>query len=375
VKAREVPADRYACHRLSEMAEALQARYGVDCSRSQVAPFMQGHLVVTQNTLHRVDHIGFRIFSERLMAEDPSPVYRFVERYLLELFLMRQPSEVAQRLAEDKVVLKFGTSHRISTREALVEVLPRLPQVASIVVLTDNNRYSVSFYESSSLLFAIRFPIQYELLWGMNKKEVESTFYEDLLHYRMPERQEVHDGLPENDSLLVAADNGCFVEVGESYLIEAVNDNHYYRRSSDGRFRPVRDVAFVEESVRNLFLLPFRDDKIVVAVTLRLYNHRKVEFDIPLDKLLAFCREMGCRSFVGVESVAGKQITGTLVFLNPAYGYCHQLYFTTDSDVLTAVGRHKMKAELYVYVPTHNVNSLFAEKTYKSPITKKYISK
>lgn len=360
----------FGSQRLKEIAMTLQAEYRIDCRKPQVCAFGGSELVVRENALRSIDHIGFRIFSEKLMAENPSPVYRFVERYLLELYLMEEPAERARKLAEDKVTLKCGKGKGEREDAALAKILPKLARASSVIILTDNRYYSVSFYQASEALFSIRFPIRYELLWGMNKKEAENTFYEDLLHFRVGRQAVTARNMPEDGSLLVAINDSCFMEKGETYLIDAMNANRYYRRTPHGKYLPLRDMAYVEESIRNLFLLP-TDEHITVSVTLHLYNRRKIIFETPLVQLLAFCRETGCRTFVGIESSEEQRVSGTVVLENASYGYCHQLHFATDTGILAEAGGHKMDADLYVYVPTHNVSDLYADREQKPIITNK----
>lgn len=396
----------FASLRLEQMAWTLMERYGVDCSRAALCAWGKDTLRVTEDALHRVDHIGLRLFAEETMAEMPSPVYRFVERYLLELCLEDETDDVVRRLKEDKVTLRFGEK-RSKVRETrgegrgtreegqerryggeaagreelkkLRERLQALPEAggegeSSLVILTDNHYYTVSLYRHAALQLTMRFPIQYELLWGMNKKEVESTLYTDLLHFRMPQASEASpreeegsaDGLSPSDyevEMLTATGDSCFVLTGEPYIIDAVNDNRHYRLLADGRYVPLCDVRRPEESVCNLFLFPqlLTEQGPVLDVTQRLYNRRKLSFDVSLARLLAYCREMGCRPYVGIEKLTEERVEGTVVLLNSSHGYCHQLFFSADRRVLTRPDKYRIEAELYAYVPTHNIGALFQE--------------
>lgn len=354
---------RYASQRLEEIAATLQAEYRIDCRRPQVCPFGRGHIVVAENALHQIDHIGLQLFARQLMEENPSPVYHFVERYLLELCLMKEQTAVARRLKEEKVNLRFGKRRKKTVGEELTELLPRLMKSRnSLMILNSDNRYTVSFYDGDLLLLALRFPIQYELLWGMGKKEVESHFYADLLHYvsTLPtgETAAADSLLPADEAYrLVPHTDGCLSLPGEFYGVEAMNDTRFYRKRADGCYAPLRDPRYPEESVRNLFLLPVASSP-KASVTQYLYGRRRLTFELPLDHLLSYCRAMGCRTYVGIERLDEQGVAGTAILQNSTYGYCHLLYFETGASVLSGA----ISISLYAYVPTHNVAALFPEK-------------
>ncbi len=177
---------RYASHGLQQLAASVQAASGQACDRAQIFAWGENRVSVTEDSLGRIDHIGWDIFPERIRQENPSPVYRFVERYLLELYLTSELPTPRQRLREDKVTLRFPGHEDEPLKDNIGQHLPQFDQQTSLLVLTDNNRYSVSVYRDGQPLFVMHFPIRYELLWGMNKKEAEGNFYPSLLLFQTP---------------------------------------------------------------------------------------------------------------------------------------------------------------------------------------------
>ena len=358
--AAQVP--RFANSNLQRLAGQLQAEYGLDCTQPGTKAFGQNRLVVTQDSLGRINHIGLALFPAHIVRENPSPVYRFVERYLLELYLCHELPTPEQRLKEDNVTLRFPAQAASSLHDDIARHLPRLDGQTSLLVLTDNHRYSLSVYRGKQALLVMRFPIRYELLWGMNKVEAENAFYESLLHFRSPKPTAVPPLSTGLSSALQPDGNGCLILPGNSYLIAAVNDDRFYHLTSDGTYRPVMDRTHAAASLRNLFLMPDLSAEITASVTQRLYRSRTRQFDIPLHHLLTFCHTEGCQTYVGIETCTADRVTGTVILLNPSYGYCHQLYFETDTGILDHPKRHKMSVELYAFVPTHNIGNLFDEK-------------
>ena len=349
---------RYACRNLQQLAAELGREYDIDCTRARQVPLGRNVLVVTQDSLRRVDHIGLQVFPEHIVRDNPSPVYRFVERYLLELYLRRELPTPEQRLQEDRVTLRFPAHTGNSLRDDIARHLPRFDDRTSLLVLTDNHRYTVSIYRERKALFVMRFPIRYELLWGMNKVEAENGLYESLLRYQSPHPKPVPPLAADVQTAMRPAEDGCLMLPGDSYVIASVNSNRYYLEAPDGSCRPVFGPDHAEASMRNLFLLPDLAADVTATVTQRLYGRRTREFDVSLHHLLSFCRTEGCETYVGIETCTEERVTGTVVLLNPSYGYCHQLYFEADIGLLEHPDRHPLRLELYAYVPTHNIGKL-----------------
>lgn len=353
---------RFANHHLRQLATMLQAGYGMDCTHPGSFDFGENRLRVTQDSLGRIAHIGLELFPEDMIRDNPSPVYSFVERYLLELYLQQELPTPEQRLTEDKVSIRFAGHEKEPLRNNIAHRLPRFQENTSLLMLTDNNRYSVSIYTNQQLQLSIRFPIRYELLWGMNKIEAENGFYESLMYYQMPQDKHTLSLSKEEYSMLEANGNGIFVWPGDSYIVSSVNNDRFYRLTSQGEYVPVCDRQHMEESVRNLFLLSEMARNVTVNVKQRLYKRRTLEFEVPLQKLLSFCHATGCQPFVGIETCTADSVTGTVILLNPSYGYCHQFYFQVCTDTTDVPDGFKIDMELYAFVPTHNIGSLFYEK-------------
>lgn len=357
----EAAVRKYRSQRLADIAGQLQAEYQIDCSSAKTCPIGNYTLSVVENSMREVCHIGFQLFLPVLTKQNPSPVYRFVERYLLELFLLKDSPAIRQKLQEDKVNLRFGNGKQpADIYSGLTNMLSAIKENFTLSITTDNSHYTVSWLEGKQPFCSLRFPIQYELMWGINKKETEAYFYTDLLHYLQAHRQK-QEALPLPPDKLPSVGGNCYVWEGEWYAIEAMNTNRYYkRRSSDGKYEPLCSLSRPEESVQNLFTLDC-SQQITASVTQRLYGRKKNSFEVPLHVLLNFCRQEGCEVFAGIENCNGKEVSGTLTLLNRSLGYNHLMFFKTDYRVLEHPERYPIEIQLYAYVPTHNLHSLFSE--------------
>ena len=351
---------KYYSAKLEDIGMQLYDHYKIDCLTVQTSIIDGYTITISHNAFQEICHIGFKLFPSVLTKQNPSPVYQFVERYLLELFLLRDDNAINRQLYEDKVSVRFRGERRKDVHTALLKVLSELKTNVSLSITTDNSHYSVLWTEKDHPLLYLRFPIQYELLWGMNKKEIESHFYPDLLI-----SSSVVTG--QEDSLSVSSENmqnignNRFVWNGEWYAVRSVNTNRYYEQLPDGSYSLIYSLNRPEESVRNLLVLPY-DRSVTAIVNQKLYGGKNLSFEIPLIQLLNFCRQEGCEIFVGIEECDSKKIRGMMILLNRSFGYNHVMHFNAGPRMLEHPEKYKIEIQLYAYVPTHNIHSLFSER-------------
>lgn len=347
--------------RLRDISIQLDDRYHLTCNKPRLyslkALCPEKQIVVTMDSFRVINHIGFLLFEPLIKKQNPSPIYNFVERYLLELLLMQNNEEVVRTLSENKVSLRFGIKENQSIQLRLRSVLSKIRPEHSIIITTDNSRYTVSWFQSDKLLFSIRFPIQYELIWGMNKMEAENLFYADLQEYNIRQsfvEQETPDYfIPVNDS--------CYRTDSEYYGIEEVTSVQYYKKNKNGDYLPLLDFGYPNESIHNLFTIRVNNG-MQALVTQKLYGNRKNAFEISLFTLVDFCKANGCEAYVGIERQEGNHYWGIALMVNRALGYNHLFYFDVDSRIFIHPEIYKMNIELYGYVPIHNINSLYNDK-------------
>lgn len=313
-------------------------------------------LNIIKNKAGKVSHIGFNLFAEKLKTDYPSPIYHFIERYLLELYLMEDATLMTRMLTEDKVQIQGQRT----IREQINRLLTTNKDNLSLSISQDDKNYTVSVTENQQTLLVMTFPVQYELLLGGNKKEIEATFYEGLL-YSKEYVDMTNVILPvEEGKLLVDMGDNIFRKVGMTYIIDSMNSDSFYHRLSDGTYEPVVDDKHLEASVRNLILLPGKHT-INVEVTQMLYGYKKITFESTLNKFLSYCKNEGCTTYVGIEEITNENISGTIILHNHVYGYCHQAYFSVNPKIILNPKADTMKLTLYAYVPTHNIQTLFQE--------------
>lgn len=354
------PAFRSSC--LQQLALRLEADYGLPAESVGGARIEGIPLTLEKNHRGEVIHIGFSLFTPQMQAFNPSPAYHFVERYLLQLFVEKDKWLVGQMLKEDKVKLWARGVAVTDCHATLARILPQVAKADNLSITTDNSHFSVQWMEGDRPLFGMRFPIQYELLWGMSKKEAEAKLYQDLLH-AANSPQTNHDELlqlPAREDTLPSVAGNCYVQAGEWYAVEQMNTNRYFSRTADGAWQPLCSIRRAEESVQNFFTRQ-ADARLQANVTQRLYGQKRLQFGIGLQQLIDFCRSEGCEVFFGIEKREGNRIHATAMLLNRPLGYNHLLYIKIDVRAIQQPARYLADIELYAYVPTHNLHSLYTK--------------
>ncbi len=146
------------------------------------------NLILAADAKGTINHVGIKLFDRRIIADYPSPVYLFVERYLLWVLLMKDEPAIKERLKEDRVLFRFGMKLNDKIYLNLKQSLREIKQDQSFIITTDNSKYAVTWLEDQRPILSISFPIQYELIWGMNKKEAEGQFQDGLKAFLSKER-------------------------------------------------------------------------------------------------------------------------------------------------------------------------------------------
>lgn len=119
---------------------------------------------------------SYRLFADDLKRDYPSVVYDFLERYLYEIdSLARKDEPILQRLRDDKVIVMEGD---LSVAASLT------PEMSFSMSATDDRYYQVTWLDTlGNAVFSVAFPMQYELLLGKPKVQIEKELRDMLKPY------------------------------------------------------------------------------------------------------------------------------------------------------------------------------------------------
>lgn len=182
-------------------------------------------------------HIGYSLFGSRIRQANPSVVYDFIERYMLELDLAGSKQQIESRLKQDNVICKGNPKMMIASDNK------------DEVLMIDNrtcHKYLVQWQRGDNYL-TLEFNADCQLITGANDKELE-----DILTNKI---KRISQGrYCENDYLLIvdrygyAKDSVRFCRQDIVSLLEEECDGsflHYKNNHEDVFFSINRDLGYV----------------------------------------------------------------------------------------------------------------------------------
>lgn len=157
-----------------------------------------------------------------------------------------------------------------------------------------------------------------------------------------------------------AGENNLFVLKGETYLIDNVNGDSYLAAGKGGEAEFVYDPALPAATIANMVVIG-GGYRAMLDLTVAKHRIGELEqFQMPLEALLQYCINEGCKVYWGLKSVAENKLEGTIFFYNAAKGYDHVVRIECYPSLLGDES-FTMKAHASLFIPTNNVKDLFEE--------------
>lgn len=282
-------------------------------------------------------------------------VYDFLEHYLGEVSALRNFSEVNQKMAADKVYFVEGS---------VVDISRLHDAIFFQLDCFDEKVYDATWILPDQSQVIIDFPVNFELLLGMPKNEIEKLLSAELQHYDEKLPIELPD--PAHLTLL---DNGLYrTATSGHYYIEELSDSRYY--SFDGTdFRPVFSPDYAAESLANLFLLNLGRD-FQLDIVQNLYGFKNQRYSIRLSQWLAYCAKYEMHVYVAIEEEYEKEHKLLVVAECRMLGFNHMLSVKAPRDLFDHPDQ-PLRCQLNAYIPTHNVKELYQQVEAKDSLHRK----
>lgn len=202
---------------------------------------------------------------------------------------------------------------------------------------------------------SVRMPISYSAAKNGSRSEIENKFIARLKSGTTWKRGRISFDV----AALQPYGKDRFILPGESYQrMETINRNVYLEPDGEN---PVWDRNYPSESIANLMLFPSDIyGRVSVDLTVRKHGYGEKEtLTVPLETLLDVCSRDGCNPYWGVEKFENGKLKGVLFFFNRSQGYSHVVRVECDVDDIFA-GKGIIKSIASLYIPTNNVQDLFA---------------
>ncbi len=295
----------------------------------------------------------FHLFSDEIKRDFPSVVYDFLERYLYETdSLQLKGVDVTQKLHDDKVMFMAGSA---STAR---KISPFTPFSMKNV---ESKYYQVGWTDTNGkALLTMAFPMQYELLWGKPKVQLEQTLKDEIAGAK-----EFVVVKPKQGDMEVQTDSCLMSKPVENYYVKSLNTATYFRKQGN-QLQPVFDSSDKWHSAANLFLgCIAQADLYNIYVKQNVYGFKKIPYTMKLSQWLAYCQAMKLKMFFTVEEEREDGLKALLIAQSDDLKFNHMLSIVIPDDFVTNP-KAMLKATLNAYIPTQNVKNLYQQYVKKS---------
>lgn len=271
-------------------------------------------------------------------------VYDFAERYLTSLQDMSE-KEQRMRMERDGVRVLQGDMSRLSL----------INGQTTFSFSEKDEYYGIGLFNGDFPLIELVFPASCQLLLGKNLKELEQEWIAglDTFSYKPDSDAEIHK------EELRQVSKGFFVYDGSSYYLESIHNHQYFQERNDS-LKKVFTMDHPAESVSNLFVSESVDNKLSLCLTIRKYGLKKEQKEIPINQWIAYQKSKGCDIFVGIEELKTDRIQAMVFVVNDVLKYNHVMNVEVPYDLLVK-GEGCMEGDINLFIPTHNIRSLFNE--------------
>ncbi len=322
-------------------------------------------VILRTDPMGRVEHVGIKLFDDMLRLLQPSPVYDFLEYAVLTWKYKVNKNQ----LYLSKVIFKKGGWETL-LRESLNDCVCSIENHA-------DKLYVITWKRRNIDVAIVGIPIEYELLNNDTRRNMERAFVENLEN-SSPVSFRPKSAVVSEESLSIYGTEGLFVIPGNSYIIDLLNQNVYYKlktiyEATDTIInkKPVTmtleavlpvvvvDQEFPAETFANLMMC---DDQSVPDVTIdldfHLSNYHRKRLLIPLSQLKLFCRQQGCKFFFACDGVQKENVRGVMFASNLPKGYNHLFSLRVPKEQLLS-SNPIIQADVYLYIPPIDKEKLF----------------
>ena len=293
------------------------------------------------------------LFPNEVKAMGSPSVYDFLERYLYEVNKSKRGYDFYQKMADDKVMVREGSFANIS------KLSPAIPYT---LTRYEDKGYDVCWTDTTGhVLLSMQFPIQFELLLGKKKEELEEEFKVELSAYPV----EFTAATPDSMLSPIKDEPEVYQPVSTAhYYLKSLNTATYFERQ-DGQVKPLYRADSKWHSAANLFqgVIEYAENY-TLHIEQTLYGFRSQSFTVKLSQWLNYCKEQRLTVYFGIEEERMDGLKALLIAQNQDLGYNHMLSiilpdnFVEKSDAV-------LKATANTYIRTDNVKELYNDKTKK----------
>ena len=356
VPAHSNPPGNVGSRKLEAIGKMLKSQYGVSTMEDLSAFTICGKkLAYSYNNEQVLTRLGIYLFPAKIREAVGIEIADFLERAMLESVLEENNGKLKPKLKEYNMKLEYNQiPYGSPLFRSLAAGLNTVRDQSCFSLTHDTLAYCANWLNEDNSSFTVRFPANYELILGKDKKELDDQLGLSLSHFSCAEEKPVKP-VPERNDL--EKGKGFLTLKGKFLFIKDMNSNTYFRESPTGEIQWLYDEHYPAETLANLFHHNDpRAENIRVRILHRKYGKESAEYMVSLSRLICFFEE-GFDTYIGFEQTGQPDLTAVIFFYNTKTNYLNMLRVKTNTDTLFYKGT--LKAELHSYIPEHNIKNLF----------------
>lgn len=309
-------------------------------------------LTIRVNSYGEIEHIGLRLFSDELRAFQPSPIYDFLERYLLDRLSAPAGSEQAIRMGWDRVTFVKGNAQTALSLDGTEAFYTKSREM---------KYYDVVWNRNGKDVLEMAFDMDWQLLSGCDAIELEQNYVRDLPRV-------VVDLTP--DIVVPDSVEGKeYVYGGRTYIIDAVRNDLFFTRRYTGKqsqWRLLVDTKSPSHSVSNMMLSRQACGNLRLKLAIDRYGYTTDTLTVNYAQLLQKNIDEGCEPYYGFKYKKDGNYHGTVFFVNKNGGYVTMLRVVVPEAAIYDPDHAEVRGRLWTYIPMYNVSeSYFKPNEYK----------
>lgn len=295
-------------------------------------------------------HIGWQFINVGDGNLSHDPIVRFLERIFLEMLLADDLKDLLNFYSVDNLHIKVDgvLLDKWVSPSYKNDIYKWINPCVGININRIGTDYDVELVSDNGHTVTIYFNSSGELIYGMNKKELDMQIAYQLSHC---------DAVPDfkfdaiDSSSLVTVNDSLWVLEGGTYLSDAIKGDIYFSKGS-GKFAVLYDSKKTEETLSNIMLCGLPDDQ---GITFQIRHNTysgTVAYSVSNNAFHRYFSE-GYEKFFGISTWTDDKFEGTLFIKDKIADNVHMAVVSSScSDIFE---NRQIDILLYTNIPQQNL--------------------
>ncbi len=300
----------------------------------------KAQIVLERNKYMNICHLGICLPKHNI-ADSLQSVHKFMENFILNALLIENNKDVKNLINhysieafEDNIVVD------ILSNVGLQKLAKAFLKAKHIDIVQYKDRFYVKAKTDDKKNFVVTLPTNINLISGMNKEELETSFLKDIL---CPMPNHIWNAII--DSMLLHKPQ----QLDTNVLLNAHFDMGFKRDTYFKNNEVIFSEAFPEASFANLFTYQSKR-KVSVSATFMLYGYKQITKALDLTTFLYYLHK-NCVPYVGISKSNTTHLEATILYYNTMFNYVHMIIAKAKKEMLFQHNTPQIETCVYLYIP------------------------